>query len=119
MRLRQRLTLHLQERYLSPKQTYYHMTQHSALVDNPDQRIQNDAAQVTVGLVTLICIIFSSLLQVSIYTFYVTYTVGWRGTMIVYVYYFITAIFNKMLMSPIVALTYNQVRKKMKKVQCA
>jgi len=77
-------------------------------VDNPDQRIQNDAAQVTVGLVTLICIIFSSLLQVSIYTFYVTYTVGWRGTLIVYVYYFITAIINKMLMSPIVALTYNQ-----------
>jgi ATP-binding cassette subfamily D (ALD) protein 4 len=108
MRLRQRLTLHLQERYLSQKQTYYHMTQHAALVDNPDQRIQNDAAQVTVGLVTLICIIFSSLLQVSIYTFYVTYTVGWHGTLIVYVYYFLTAIVNKMLMSPIVALTYNQ-----------
>ena len=108
MRLRQRLTLHLQDRYLSQKQTYYHMTQHGNLVDNPDQRIQNDAAQVTVGLVTLICIIFSSLLQVSIYTFYVTYTVGWRGTLIVYVYYFITAIINKMLMSPIVALTYNQ-----------
>lgn len=108
MRLRQRLTMHLQDRYLSPQQTYYHMTQHSGLLDNPDQRIQNDAAQVTVGLVTLICIFFSSLLQVSIYTFYVTYTVGWHGTVIVYLYYMITAVINKLLMSPIVALTYNQ-----------
>lgn len=108
MRLRQRLTLHLTERYLSSKQTYYHMAQHSKLVDNPDQRIQNDAAQVTVGLVTLICIIASSLLQVAIYTFYVTFTVGWHGTLIVYVYYLITVIINKQLMSPIVALTYNQ-----------
>jgi ATP-binding cassette subfamily D (ALD) protein 4 len=108
MRLRQRLTIHLQDRYLSAKQTYYHMAQHADLVDNPDQRIQNDAAQVTVGLVTLLCIICSSFLQVAIYTFYVTYTVGWHGTLIVYVYYLITAVINKMLMSPIVALTYNQ-----------
>jgi len=35
--------------------------------------------------------------------------VGWHGTMIIYVYYFFTSIINKQLMSPIVALTYNQV----------
>eukprot|EP00960_Hanusia_phi_P008289 236942-Hanusia_phi.AAC.3 len=108
VRLRRRLTLYLQDRYLSNKQIYYHMTQHSNLVDNPDQRIQNDAAQVTVGLVTLLCIIVSSLLQISVYTCYVTYAVGWHGTLMVYLYYAVTAVINKLLMNPIVALTYNQ-----------
>ena len=31
-----------------------------------------------------------------------------QGTAIIYVYYLITSIINKKLMSPIVALTYNQ-----------
>mmetsp|Transcript_26487 Transcript_26487/g.63913 ORF Transcript_26487/g.63913 Transcript_26487/m.63913 type:complete len:500 (+) Transcript_26487:713-2212(+) len=77
-------------------------------VDNPDQRIQNDSAQVTVGLVTVLCIIVSSCLQIGVYTCYVTWTVGWHGTLIIYVYYAITSLINKKLMSPIVALTYNQ-----------
>ena len=48
-------------------------------------------------------------MQIAVYTCYVTWTVGWHGTLIIYVYYIITAFINKKLMSPIVALTYNQV----------
>jgi len=102
--------LYLHERYINVRQQYYRMTEHSHLVDNPDQRIQNDVSQVTVGLVTVLCIIVSSILQISVYTCYVTYTVGWHGTLIIYVYYIVTAFINRALMSPIVALTYNQDR---------
>ncbi|KAJ1490683.1 ABC transporter transmembrane region 2-domain-containing protein [Baffinella frigidus] len=108
VRLRKRLTHILHDRYLSKRWIYYLMSEHAKLVDNPDQRIQNDVAQVTVGLVTLLCIIVSALLQITVYTCYVTYTVGWHGTLIIYIYYFFTSIINKQLMSPIVALTYNQ-----------
>ena len=45
VRLRRRLTFYLHDQYLSHKQFYYHMTQTQQL-DNPDQRIQNDSAQV-------------------------------------------------------------------------
>eukprot|EP00292_Cryptomonas_paramecium_P009505 CAMPEP_0113715252 /NCGR_PEP_ID=MMETSP0038_2-20120614/33155_1 /TAXON_ID=2898 /ORGANISM="Cryptomonas paramecium" /LENGTH=247 /DNA_ID=CAMNT_0000642491 /DNA_START=176 /DNA_END=916 /DNA_ORIENTATION=- /assembly_acc=CAM_ASM_000170 len=110
VRFRRRLTCYLHDRYLSTKQFYYRMTVSSNNVDNPDQRIQNDSAQVTVGLVTILCIIASAMLQISVYTCYVVMTVGWKGTAIIYIYYLITSIVNQTLMSPIVALTYNQDR---------
>ena len=46
VRFRRRLTYHLHDRYLSQKQFYYRMTLSANNVDTPDQRIQNDSAQV-------------------------------------------------------------------------
>ena len=46
VRFRRRLTYHMHDRYLSTKQFYYRMTLSANNVDNPDQRIQNDSAQV-------------------------------------------------------------------------
>lgn len=108
LRLRNNLTIHLHDRYVNKDLTFYKIARFKGDIDNPDQRIQNDASQVTVGLVTTIAILASTLLSMTIYTIYVTVQVGFHATLIIYAYYILTGLVNKMLMSPIVALTYNQ-----------
>ena len=110
VRLRNRLTTHLHDRYVSNKHLYYQLAVKDNNIDNPDQRIQSDVANITVGLVTVICILCSSVMQIAFYSVYVTYKVGMHCTAVIYAYYIFSTLVNRVLMAPIVKLTYNQDR---------
>jgi ATP-binding cassette subfamily D (ALD) protein 4 len=100
---RRRLVAHLQERYLRGRRFYSVLND----VDNPDQRIVEDASL----LCTTLAGMLSSASVLGVIAFYTQQTaalLGWIGPVTVYVYFLLGSVVNRLLMSRVAQSVWRQ-----------
>ncbi len=102
---RRRLVAHLQERYLRGRRFFAVLDR----VDNPDQRIAEDAALLCVTLAGMLP--SASVLGVIVfYTQQTAAVMGWMGPVAIYVYFFLGSFVNRLLMSRVAQSVWRQER---------
>jgi ATP-binding cassette subfamily D (ALD) protein 4 len=107
---RKRLTECLQDGYCEDI-VYYKLNVLDTSLDNPDQRIAQDIRRFSDTLSDKIAPkLIITPLTVAYYTYKCWDSVGYFAPILVYVYFLIGAVINKLIMSPIVNQVYRQER---------
>ncbi len=107
LRWRARLVAAVHSRYLEGRSFYTVNQFHGAAVDNPDQRIVEDAALLCTTLATM----FQSSSVIGVIVFYtqqVAALMGWIGPVTIYGYFILGSIVNKFLMSRVAEYVWRQ-----------
>ncbi|XP_072536373.1 lysosomal cobalamin transporter ABCD4 isoform X2 [Salminus brasiliensis] len=87
---------------------YYTLSVLRKDIDNPDQRISQDAERLCKQLSTMASRFVISPFTVSYYTYQCFNSTGWIGVLCIFGYFFVGTIANKILMGPIVSTLIQQ-----------
>ncbi|XP_062503781.1 lysosomal cobalamin transporter ABCD4-like [Corticium candelabrum] len=105
---RKYLTDHLHDSYCTDI-VYYNVNVLDPTLDNIDQRITQDVERFTFKLSDKVA---SKLIITPFTVIYYTYkcwnSIGYFGPVLIYLYFFVGVVINKLIMSPIVHLVYKQ-----------
>eukprot|EP00050_Salpingoeca_kvevrii_P009135 m.307438 g.307438 ORF g.307438 m.307438 type:complete len:627 (-) comp19947_c0_seq1:119-1999(-) len=103
---RELLTRQLHRKYFSGLSCYYvaHFPKFS--VDNPDQRISTDVALLTQQLGQVLAQIVITPLAILYYSYTLADIMGYTGPLIVYAYFLVGVIINKLIMAPLVSIVF-------------
>uniref|UniRef100_A0A671UYC5 ATP-binding cassette, sub-family D (ALD), member 4 n=1 Tax=Sparus aurata TaxID=8175 RepID=A0A671UYC5_SPAAU len=77
-------------------------------IDNPDQRISQDAERLCKQMSTMASRLIVSPFTLTYYTYHCFYSTGWIGPVSIFGYFVIGTIANKILMGPIVSTLFEQ-----------
>uniref|UniRef100_A0A8C5DJQ2 ATP-binding cassette, sub-family D (ALD), member 4 n=1 Tax=Gouania willdenowi TaxID=441366 RepID=A0A8C5DJQ2_GOUWI len=77
-------------------------------LDNPDQRISQDAERLCKQMSSMASRLIVSPFTLSYYTYHCFYSTGWIGPVAIIGYFVIGTVANKILMSPIVSTLFEQ-----------
>ncbi|KAM3868782.1 lysosomal cobalamin transporter ABCD4-like [Diretmus argenteus] len=104
---RQTLTESLHAAYFQGR-VYYTLNVLREDVDNPDQRISQDAERLCKQMSTMASRLIVSPFSLTYYTYHCFHSTGWIGPVSIFGYFVIGTIANKILMGPIVATLFEQ-----------
>ncbi|KAM3861190.1 lysosomal cobalamin transporter ABCD4-like [Diretmus argenteus] len=104
---RQTLTESLHAAYFQGR-VYYTLNVLREDVDNPDQRISQDAERLCKQMSTMASRLIVSPFTLTYYTYHCFHSTGWIGPVSIFGYFVIGTIANKILMGPIVATLFEQ-----------
>ncbi|KAG7461323.1 hypothetical protein MATL_G00208870 [Megalops atlanticus] len=77
-------------------------------IDNPDQRISQDAERLCKQLSTMVSRLVVSPFTLGYYTYQCFHSTGWAGPVSIFGYFVIGTVANKVLMGPIVSTLFEQ-----------
>ncbi|XP_060908117.1 ATP-binding cassette sub-family D member 4 [Labrus mixtus] len=104
---RKTLTESLHTAYFQGR-VYYTLNVLREDVDNPDQRISQDAERLCKQMSTMASRLIVSPFTLAYYTYHCFYSTGWIGPVSIFGYFVIGTITNKILMGPIVSTLFEQ-----------
>uniref|UniRef100_A0A8C4F084 ABC transmembrane type-1 domain-containing protein n=1 Tax=Dicentrarchus labrax TaxID=13489 RepID=A0A8C4F084_DICLA len=104
---RQTLTESLHTAYFQGR-VYYTLNVLREDIDNPDQRISQDAERLCKQMSTMASRLIVSPFTLAYYTYHCFYSTGWIGPVSIFCYFVIGTIANKILMGPIVSTLFEQ-----------
>lgn len=101
------LTRHLHSGYFTDI-IYYRLNILDSTIDNADQRISQDVERMCRTFSEIIADLLISPFAIAYYTYYTWTSTGYIGPVCVVVFFVISTILNKFLMSPVVTLVFKQ-----------
>ncbi|KAI3364320.1 hypothetical protein L3Q82_011120 [Scortum barcoo] len=104
---RKTLTESLHRAYFQGR-VYYTLNVLREDVDNPDQRISQDAERLCKQMSTMASRLIVSPFTLAYYTYHCFYSTGWIGPVSIFGYFVVGTIANKILMGPIVSTLFEQ-----------
>uniref|UniRef100_A0A7N5ZVM6 ABC transmembrane type-1 domain-containing protein n=1 Tax=Anabas testudineus TaxID=64144 RepID=A0A7N5ZVM6_ANATE len=104
---RKTLTESLHSAYFQGR-VYYTLNVLREDVDNPDQRISQDAERLCKQMSTMASRLIVSPFTLTYYTYHCFHSTGWFGPVSIFGYFVIGTIANKILMGPIVSTLFEQ-----------
>uniref|UniRef100_A0A674PNV9 ATP-binding cassette, sub-family D (ALD), member 4 n=1 Tax=Takifugu rubripes TaxID=31033 RepID=A0A674PNV9_TAKRU len=104
---RKTLTESLHAAYFQGR-VYYTVNVLREEVDNPDQRISQDAERLCKQMSTMASRLIVSPFTLAYYTYHCFYSTGWIGPVSIFGYFVIGTFANKILMGPIVSTLFEQ-----------
>uniref|UniRef100_A0A671V3G4 ATP-binding cassette, sub-family D (ALD), member 4 n=1 Tax=Sparus aurata TaxID=8175 RepID=A0A671V3G4_SPAAU len=104
---RKTLTESLHTAYFQGR-VYYTLNVLREDIDNPDQRISQDAERLCKQMSTMASRLIVSPFTLTYYTYHCFYSTGWIGPVSIFGYFVIGTIANKILMGPIVSTLFEQ-----------
>ncbi|CAL1586401.1 unnamed protein product [Knipowitschia caucasica] len=104
---RRTLTESLHSSYFQGR-VYYTLNVLRDDIDNPDQRISQDAERLCKQMSTMASRLIVSPFTLGYYTYHCFYSTGWMGPVSIFCYFVIGTISNKTLMGPIVSTLFEQ-----------
>ncbi|KAK2170693.1 hypothetical protein LSH36_1g17037 [Paralvinella palmiformis] len=104
---RRDLSRYLHEKYFQDI-FYYQLNVLDDVIDNPDQRITQDGERLCKSFSEIIAKLLISPFVICFYMYSTWSSTGYLGPVCVVVFFIISTIINKFLMSPVVALVYKQ-----------
>ncbi|TNM94960.1 ATP-binding cassette sub-family D member 4 [Takifugu flavidus] len=104
---RKTLTESLHAAYFQGR-VYYTVNVLREEVDNPDQRISQDAERLCKQMSTMASRLIVSPFTLAYYTYHCFYSTGWIGPVSIFGYFVIGTFANKLLMGPIVSTLFEQ-----------
>ncbi|XP_068198130.1 lysosomal cobalamin transporter ABCD4 isoform X2 [Antennarius striatus] len=107
VRWRKTLTESLHTAYFQGR-VYYTINVLREDVDNPDQRISQDAERLCKQMSTMASRLIVSPFTLTYYTYHCFYSTGWIGPITIFGYFVLGTIANKILMGPIVSTLFEQ-----------
>lgn len=106
---RDALTTTLHSRYFF-QETYFHVNTSGGKIDNADQRITQDVEKFSQQLSEISPKLLISPLTIAYYSYQCFTNTGYFGPLVIYGYFFVGSIINRVIMSPIVGLVVKQER---------
>ncbi|XP_064403467.1 lysosomal cobalamin transporter ABCD4-like isoform X3 [Halichondria panicea] len=110
VRWRATITRYLHARYFSGI-TYYILNTTDQRIDNPDQRITQDVDRFCNQISQLLPKIIIQPFLIVYYSYRTFVGLGWYGVLGVYLFFALSTLINKFIMSPIVSVIFQQERK--------
>nr|XP_057912833.1 ATP-binding cassette sub-family D member 4 [Doryrhamphus excisus] len=104
---RKTLTESLHTAYFQGR-VYYTLNVLREDIDNPDQRISQDAERLCKQMSTMASRLLVSPFTLAYYTYHCFYSTGWMGPVIIFGYFVLGTVANKILMGPIVSTLFEQ-----------
>uniref|UniRef100_A0A3B4AWU2 Uncharacterized protein n=1 Tax=Periophthalmus magnuspinnatus TaxID=409849 RepID=A0A3B4AWU2_9GOBI len=104
---RKTLTENLHSSYFQGR-VYYTLNVLREDIDNPDQRISQDAERLCKQMSTMVSRLIVSPFTLGYYTYHCFYSTGWIGPVSIFGYFVIGTFANKILMGPIVSTLFEQ-----------
>ncbi|XP_056284028.1 ATP-binding cassette sub-family D member 4 isoform X1 [Pseudoliparis swirei] len=104
---RRMLTESLHASYFQGR-VYYTLNVLRGEIDNPDQRISQDADRLCKQMSTMASRLIVSPFTLAYYSYHCFYSTGWIGPVSIFGYFVIGTIANKILMGPIVSTLFEQ-----------
>ncbi|XP_068432824.1 lysosomal cobalamin transporter ABCD4 [Clinocottus analis] len=104
---RRTLTESLHTSYFQGR-VYYTLNVLREEIDNPDQRISQDAERLCKQMSTMASRLIVSPFTLAYYSYHCFYSTGWIGPVSIFGYFVIGTIANKILMGPIVSTLFEQ-----------
>uniref|UniRef100_A0A8D3CEH6 ABC transmembrane type-1 domain-containing protein n=1 Tax=Scophthalmus maximus TaxID=52904 RepID=A0A8D3CEH6_SCOMX len=104
---RKTLTESLHTAYFQGR-VYYTLNVLRKDIDNPDQRISQDAERLCKQMSTMASRLIVSPFTLTYYTYHCLHSTGWIGPVSIFGYFVVGTIANKILMGPIVATLFEQ-----------
>ncbi|KAM9968005.1 hypothetical protein ACTFIW_002433 [Dictyostelium discoideum] len=104
---RKTLCLYIQNVYFK-KSLFYKILAFDDRIDNPDQRITSDIDNFTTLLASIVSQCITGPMVVVYYTYLCYTTIDWYAPLIVYGFFFLGYLINKLVMSPMVSINYLQ-----------
>uniref|UniRef100_G3P7W8 ATP-binding cassette, sub-family D (ALD), member 4 n=1 Tax=Gasterosteus aculeatus aculeatus TaxID=481459 RepID=G3P7W8_GASAC len=104
---RRTLTESLHTSYFQGR-VYYTLNVLREDIDNPDQRISQDAERLCKQMSTMASRLIVSPFTLAYYSYHCFYSTGWIGPVSIFGYFVIGTIANKILMGPIVSTLFEQ-----------
>uniref|UniRef100_A0A3Q4HQJ9 ATP-binding cassette, sub-family D (ALD), member 4 n=1 Tax=Neolamprologus brichardi TaxID=32507 RepID=A0A3Q4HQJ9_NEOBR len=104
---RKTLTESLHSAYFQGR-VYYTLNVLREDIDNPDQRISQDAERLCKQMSSMASRLIISPFTLTYYTYHCFYSTGWIGPVSIFGYFVIGTIANKILMGPIVSTLFEQ-----------
>uniref|UniRef100_A0A3B4UPR9 ATP-binding cassette, sub-family D (ALD), member 4 n=1 Tax=Seriola dumerili TaxID=41447 RepID=A0A3B4UPR9_SERDU len=104
---RKTLTESLHTAYFQGR-VYYTLNVLREDIDNPDQRISQDAERLCKQMSTMASRLIVSPFTLAYYTYHCFYSTGWIGPVSIFGYFVVGTIANKILMGPIVSTLFEQ-----------
>ncbi|XP_061785425.1 lysosomal cobalamin transporter ABCD4 isoform X1 [Nerophis lumbriciformis] len=104
---RRTLTENLHTAYFQGR-VYYTLNVLREDIDNPDQRISQDAERLCKQMSTMASRLLVSPFTLAYYTYQCFYSTGWMGPVSIFCYFVLGTVANKILMGPIVSTLYEQ-----------
>lgn len=105
------LTSNLQYAYLNDEKVFYDLIIIKKEIDNPDERICEDAENFTTLLSSIYQQFTNSIVSIFYYSFLCFKGIGWQGPVFVYAYFTISSIISFFLTLPITKFWYKQEKK--------
>ncbi len=90
---------------------YYRLNVVDASLDNPDQRITADVDSFCTAYGSILVNLLLAPFTISYYTYQAYYRAGWPGPTAMFGLFAVSAVINKLLMSPVVSATVEQERR--------
>uniref|UniRef100_A0A3Q3WYN1 Uncharacterized protein n=1 Tax=Mola mola TaxID=94237 RepID=A0A3Q3WYN1_MOLML len=88
--------------------SYYILNVLREEVDNPDQRISQDAERLCKQMSSMVSRLTVSPFTLAYYTYHCFYSTGWIGPVSIFCYFVIGTFANKILMGPIISTLFEQ-----------
>ncbi|RXM29889.1 ATP-binding cassette sub-family D member 4, partial [Acipenser ruthenus] len=104
---RKSLTEHLHQCYFQGR-VYYTLNMLREDIDNPDQRISQDAERFCKQMSTMASKLLISPFTLVYYTYQCFHSTGWKGPVSIFIYFIIGTVVNKVFMGPIVSTLVEQ-----------
>lgn len=104
---RRTLVRHVLDRYYS-NLVYYKVSMIDTRVDNPDQRVAQDIDQFCTTLSVVLQNCATAPLVLIQYTFLVVNNISWYAPFVIFGYFFVGAVINKLITSPTSRAVYRQ-----------
>ncbi|XP_054617254.1 ATP-binding cassette sub-family D member 4 isoform X1 [Dunckerocampus dactyliophorus] len=104
---RKTLTESLHTAYFQGR-VYYTLNVLREDIDNPDQRISQDAERLCKQMSTMASRLLVSPFTLAYYTYHCFYSTGWMGPVMIFGYFVLGTVANKILMGPIVSTLFEQ-----------
>lgn len=90
---------------------YYSINILRGTIDNPDQRMAQDVDKLCLTLASITIKVIIAPFQIGYYTYKTYDGTGWMGTVLVYSFFLVATIANKLIMSPIVKYVMEQEKR--------
>uniref|UniRef100_A0A8C6SI14 ATP-binding cassette, sub-family D (ALD), member 4 n=1 Tax=Neogobius melanostomus TaxID=47308 RepID=A0A8C6SI14_9GOBI len=107
LRWRRTLTESLHSAYFQGR-VYYTLNVLREDIDNPDQRISQDAERLCKQMSTMASRLIVSPFTLGYYSYHCYHSTGWIGPVSIFCYFVVGTIANKILMGPIVSTLFEQ-----------
>ncbi|XP_077367670.1 lysosomal cobalamin transporter ABCD4 isoform X2 [Festucalex cinctus] len=104
---RKTLTESLHKAYFQGR-VYYTLNVLREDIDNPDQRISQDAERLCKQMSSMASRLIVSPFTLAYYTYHCFYSTGWMGPVSIFAYFVVGTLANKILMGPIVSTLFEQ-----------
>ncbi|XP_077408168.1 lysosomal cobalamin transporter ABCD4 [Vanacampus margaritifer] len=104
---RKTLTESLHKAYFQGR-VYYTINVLREDIDNPDQRISQDAERLCKQMSSMASRLIVSPFTLAYYTYHCFYSTGWMGPVSIFAYFVVGTLANKILMGPIVSTLFEQ-----------